>query len=431
MSPRGIIAGLYESPEHIQRIRSAVYPMQIAKSGSFLAKEDAHRSNIHFLLDFLRGAKFWQPNYGVDLDQLEQEGAELDTVLPVVSWQLRQNIEDYVPRVSVDGLIITRELQGESRKIRFDLLYRSLFTNRVARATIDDTLAQRTLQPNPVVRENFISNSVEIPWESEPPPAVDPFLSLARSGQEQSGYVSWGATETKIASPAGTNSDVLLGMATGAIVVAYNGPGWSGEARRYPGTVPLSTRHEGGWGLYYRGLAMVDSTNDNFLFGAEWGLGQNSNFPGDGPYAYFEVIGVGVSGSRVPSTLRAVVQDGGNPLQTQTVDLGINMVDEAHLLEIVIIPGAVKFFVDGEEKLNNGYDFPPIPENYFFGARFEATHFCMGDNPPGGQSYSFPTGFFTPNDGLRYERITGGGGASIKILESRFGFFDYPGDPPV
>lgn len=426
MSPREV-ANLYNMPEHIQRIRSVIYPMQVTKSGVFLAKEEAHRSNIHFLLDFLRGAAFWRPDYGVDLDQLEQTGSELDSLLPVVSFQLRQNIEDYVPRVVIDGLIVTRELQ-ERRALRFDLLYRTLYTNRLARVTIDDTLIQRAVQPNIVPRERFISNAVEIPWESEPPPAVDPYLSLARSSQDQSGWVCWGATETMDGAPASTNSAFTFGMATGAINVGYGGVGWTGYARRYPGDLPLATRHEG-WGLYYRGLVMIDPSNTEYLRVAMWGFAQNSNFPGSGPYAYFEVIGTGSPGSRVPSNLRAVIQDGGNPLQTQTVDLGINIVDEPHLLEIVVIPGAVKFFVDGEEKHTNGYDFPPIPENYFYGERFTVSHVVFGDDPPGGSGWSFPTGFFASGDSLRYERLYGGGSCAIKALEQRFGFFDFPDEP--
>jgi len=428
MSPREV-ANLFNRPEHIQRIRSVIYPMQVAKSGAFLSMEGAQRSNIHFLLDFLRGAKFWQPDYGVDLDQLEQAGVELDILLPVVSFQLRQNIEDYVPRVSIDGIILTRNLQGNTRSLRFDLLYRTLNTNRIARVTIDDTLIQRAVQPNIVPRDKFISNSVEIPWESEPPPAVDPFLSLARSSQDQAGWLSWGATETMATAPAGTNSASNIPIATGSINAAYGGAGRSGYARRMPDTVPFSTRHAGGWGLYYRGLVSVDPANTEYLQAALWGIAQDFNYPGNGAFAYFEVIGVGIAGSRVPTTLRAVTQDGeSSGQQTEGIDLGINMIDEPHLLEIVVIPGAVKFFVDGEEKHNNAFTIPP---NSHFGSRFVVSHAVFGDDPPGGGGASFPTGFFTSSDGLRYERVVGGGGCASKALEQRYGFFDYPDNPPV
>jgi len=430
MSPREV-ANLYNVPEHIQRIKSVIYPMQVAKSGAFLSQEEAHRSNIHFLLDFLRGAAFWRPDYGVDLDQLEQAGSELDTMLPVVSFQLRQNIEDFVPRVVIDGLIVTRELQ-ERRALRFDLLYRTLYTNRIARATIDDTLIQRAVQPNIIVREKSVTSEVTIPWESVPTPAVDPYLSLARSSQDQSGWICWGATETMTGSPSATNSAFTLPIVTGAIDVGGGGTGYQAAWRKYPGTVPFSNRHAGSWGLYYRAIGMVDSLNSNYFQAALWGLSEIF-FPDNGNFAYFRVVDVsGVPNARVPGTLQCVVQDGkSSGQQTQVVDLGINMVDEAHLLEIVIIPGAVKFFVDGVEKLHNTFTIPP-DSNIAPNSEYTASQHCRGDNPPGtGSGSSFPTGFFTPNDGLRYERLQGGGSCAMKTLEQRFSLFDYPDEPPV
>jgi len=82
--------------------------------------------------------------------------------------------------------------------------------------------------------------------------------------------------------------------------------------------------------------------------------------------------------------------------------------------------------VDGVEELNNTFVLPPTTKA---GNSFTAEHVIFGDDPPGGSGSTFPLGFFTPNDGLRYERLQGGGDCAIKALEQRFGFFDYPDDP--
>ncbi len=424
----------FERAQDVRQNRGVIYPMQISRSGAFLMKEEAHRSNIHFLLDFQRGAKFWMSEYGVDLDKLEQAGAELDTLLPVVTFQLRANVEDFVPRIGVDGIIVTRNLYGDTRTLRFDVVFRAINTNRVQRAVIDEDLTRRAFTPGVPERGIVVTNALPIFWESEPPPSIDPFLSQARASSEDQGYNN---TAPLILPDVPTvTGQILFTMpqSTASATVSHGGVGLTGVSRRYASQVTYSHRQAGAWGHYYRAVTVVSSVGVGNLIEANWGRVLNStpSPPTPSQLAMFQVVGTGAPGSRVLSNLFAVVQDGASSNTLVSQDLGISILEIPHTLEIISLPGSVRFFVDGKEEFfvtTTTLKIPPDVAQQSNVLHFDGEQ-IFGDDPPGSNAWSTATGFFTGTDGLTYYSLTAGT-AEIRLLDSFMSYYNVPEDPTI
>jgi hypothetical protein len=109
------------------------YPLTLGTNGSYVrvpVAERGFRPQVRFFLDFQRGAKFWDINYGSDLGLLEQE-EDADAMVPVHLMVLRVGLSNYIKGITDVSLTWNKLTQGRTRKVEIGVAAQLTYARQV------------------------------------------------------------------------------------------------------------------------------------------------------------------------------------------------------------------------------------------------------------------------------------------------------------
>lgn len=107
-------------PSQIKKL-NVQYPMQLGNDRTFLRSEEPIVSRLRLLIDCRQGDRPRYPNYGVNLDQLEQQSKDLQVLLPMILLQLQDSIARYLTGASIRSITLDKKPIGGSRSVDFSV----------------------------------------------------------------------------------------------------------------------------------------------------------------------------------------------------------------------------------------------------------------------------------------------------------------------